>query len=207
MLKKKGSLELSINAIVIIVLAFVLLGLGLGFVRSQFKSMTTTTSQVQEQVKQQILEDLRTGDKKLSFPSQRVNIDKGSTMDLAVGIKNTLPQGNLDFYIDIYTAQKQGATPAETIKCTKTVASEDDVETGTIECSDGGELTDISYFLEKGPFNLGAADAEVYPISLGVGRSQGTYLVKISIYQANADGTLLADTPPYAEKTFFVQVG
>ncbi|MCX6707991.1 MAG: hypothetical protein NT001_07735, partial [Candidatus Woesearchaeota archaeon] len=90
--------------------------------------------------------------------------------------------------------------------------SKDDIENGVIICSDGSELSDISYFLEKGPFTLGAADAEVYPISLGVGRSQGTYLVKISIYNEDAaTGELSLDANgqaiPYAEKTFFVQVG
>ena len=64
---KKGSLNLSIEAIVIVVIAFVVLGLGLGFVRGQFKSITETTTSIQDQIRQQITEDLRTGDKKLSF--------------------------------------------------------------------------------------------------------------------------------------------
>ncbi|MBS3127550.1 hypothetical protein J4410_00200 [Candidatus Woesearchaeota archaeon] len=36
---KKAALELSINAIVIIVLAMTLLGLGLGFIRNQFSEI------------------------------------------------------------------------------------------------------------------------------------------------------------------------
>ena len=77
MKNKKGSLNLSIQAIVIVVIAFVVLGLGLSFVRGQFKSITETSTGVQEQIRQQILEDLRTGDKKLSFPATTLSIEKG----------------------------------------------------------------------------------------------------------------------------------
>ena len=41
---KKGSLNLSIQAIVIIVLAMTILGLGLGFVRGQFQQITSAAN-------------------------------------------------------------------------------------------------------------------------------------------------------------------
>ena len=69
-MKKKGSLSLSINAIIVIVIAFVFLGLGLSFIRGQIGGADDTATMVQEQIKQSITEDLRTGDKKLSFPAQ-----------------------------------------------------------------------------------------------------------------------------------------
>ena len=40
---KKASLEMSIQAIVIVVLAMTLLGLGLGFIRGMFKNIGSTT--------------------------------------------------------------------------------------------------------------------------------------------------------------------
>ena len=64
---KKASLEMSIQAIVIVVLAMTLLGLGLGFIRGMFKNIGSTTEDVTEQVRQRILDDLITGDKKISF--------------------------------------------------------------------------------------------------------------------------------------------
>ena len=79
---KKGSLNLSIEAIVIVVIAFVVLGLGLGFVRGQFKSITETTTSIQDQIRQQITEDLRTGDKKLSFPTNEFTINKKMVREL-----------------------------------------------------------------------------------------------------------------------------
>jgi hypothetical protein len=39
---KKGALELSVNAIVILILAIVMLGLGLGFIRGMFGQVSTT---------------------------------------------------------------------------------------------------------------------------------------------------------------------
>ena len=64
---RKGSLNLSIQAIVIVVIAFVVLGLGLGFVKNTFKDIGSTSKEVQSKIKEQILEDLRTSGKKLSI--------------------------------------------------------------------------------------------------------------------------------------------
>jgi len=87
-MNRKGSLNLSIQAIVIIVIAFVVLGLGLGFVRGLFENIVGDTDAIQEQIREQVLDDLRRGDKKLSFPSTEVNIAKKNSNVIAVGIKN-----------------------------------------------------------------------------------------------------------------------
>jgi hypothetical protein len=97
---KKSSLNISINAIVIIVLAMTFLGLGLGFVRNMFGGISETAFSVQDQIKQQILDDLRTGDKKLSFPTTEVQIPHRDAKVLAIGVKNTEPS-RLEFTIDI----------------------------------------------------------------------------------------------------------
>src|SRR3989338_3648006 len=88
-MNKKGSLELSIQSIVIVVIAFVVLGLGLGFVREQFKDIGSTSKGIQEQIRQQILDDLRTGNKKLSFPATKLDLETGEETVQAIGIKNT----------------------------------------------------------------------------------------------------------------------
>jgi hypothetical protein len=100
MINRKGSLNLSIQAIVIVVIAFVVLGLGLGFVRGQFKSITETATGVQEQIKQQVLDDLRTGDKKLSFPASEVTINKKESTVVAIGVKNVL-QPTLNYKVKV----------------------------------------------------------------------------------------------------------
>ena len=88
MFNKKASLEISIQAIVIVVLAMTLLGLGLGFIRKQFASIGNIQEEVSEQVKQKVLDDLISGDKKVSFPRTDITIDKGGSTILTVGVRN-----------------------------------------------------------------------------------------------------------------------
>src|SRR3989344_3535177 len=85
---KKASLEISIQAIVIVVLAMTLLGLGLGFIKGMFKNITSTTEDVSEQVRQRVLDDLVQGDKKISFPKTEVLVERGGSTVLTVGIRN-----------------------------------------------------------------------------------------------------------------------
>ena len=85
---KRASLEISIQAIVIVVLAMTLLGLGLGFIRNMFKNIGSTTEDVTEQVRQRILDDLITGDKKISFPKTDITLEKAGSEVVAIGIRN-----------------------------------------------------------------------------------------------------------------------
>jgi len=153
---KKASLNISIEAIVIIVIAFVVLGLGLGFVRGQFKSIQETSGSVQEQIRQQILEDLRTGNKKLSFPATTLNIEKGSSQDIAIGVKNTKSSGDLSFKILVETLEKQGSKGVD-------VSSQ------------------VEYFYLEGPFTLKVTDAEAYNIKIIANGDKGTYLVSLKL--------------------------
>ena len=103
MVNRKASLSLSIEAIVVVVIAFVVLGLGLGFVRNQFGDIGRTTETIQEQIRQQILDDLRTGDKRLSFPGTEINLGKKESVVTAVGIKN-VKQGMLRYKMVVQSA-------------------------------------------------------------------------------------------------------
>ena len=160
-MNRKASLNLSIQAIVIVVIAFVVLGLGLGFVRGQFSSMTETTISVQEQIKQQIMDDLRTGNKKLSFPAQTVTLEKGNSKDIAIGIKN-VRNGDLEFNIEIQTLKQQGST-----------ASAEEL------------ASQVEYFYLSGPFTLKTTDAEAYNIKLIASGDKGTYLVGLKIFDGD----------------------
>lgn len=175
---KKASLNLSINAIVIIVLAMTMLGLGLGFIRGQFKQLTKTTTTVQKQVEEQIMEDLRTGDKKLSFPSTDVTLDRGSTNTFAMGVKNTQGVGALEFIISVEVtgSKNDPAAAADTL---------------------AGKL---SFFYDEGPYTLGPADSQVFAFQItDITNAIDTYKVKISVKRT-------ADDSVYDQKTFFLTV-
>ena len=152
---KKASLNLSIQMIVVVVIAFVVLGLGLGFVRTQFKSIGETTSAVQEQIKQQILDDLRTGTKKLSFPANEVKLSRSESSVTAFGVKNNDP-GNLDFTIDVVALEGgQQVIAADGFLVTR------EVET------------------------LGPAESRVIPLRITAGTDTGTGQYKIQILYAD----------------------
>ncbi len=182
MFNKKASLEISIQAIVIVVLAMTLLGLGLGFIRGMFKNISGTTEAVTEQVKQRVLDDLISGDKKVSFPKSEVTIDKGGSEILTVGIRNK-----------------------------KDIALHYKMEFNPISDPDGNIFSIESpkpwFQLEafaKQEYTLAAADAEVRNIRLSIptGTKSGSYFLTFNVVDD--------DAPPenrvYAQKDFFIVV-
>jgi len=88
LLHKKGSLELSINAIVILILAITMLGLGLGFMKGLFSKTTKQLGEVGEDIKAQMIEQLRTSSAKLTLREEDVNIPRSETKDVYFAIKN-----------------------------------------------------------------------------------------------------------------------
>lgn len=160
-MKKKGSLNMSIEVIIVIVIAFVVLGLGLSFVRSQFKTMSETTSSVQEQIKQQILDDLRTGDKKLSFPASEVIIGKKESTVTAIGIKNV--KGGILKY--------------------KLIIEQD----GGLDIF-GKDITENFLYASKED-TLPPTDTRVIPVRITSETAPGTGQFKITVIDVAADGT------------------
>ena len=185
---KKASLELSINAIIIVVLAMTLLGLGLVFIRGMFANITETTSTVQETVKEQILDDLRTGDKKLSFPTSELFVGKKASKDLAVGIKNTNPT-SLQYTLKIFIITDAGDEVP--IINREPVTTETGVEVGKFIWNPAIQSLDIN-------------DAVVEPVKFIAGSTPDTYIFKFKAMSINSnDGT----ESQYASKTFFLTIG
>jgi hypothetical protein len=182
---KKASLSLSINAIVIVVLAFVMLGLGLTLTRTVFKDIGNTAGSINEQIRQQILDDLRTGNKPLSFPQNRAVVEFGKESTIAFGIKNT--GSETSYYCALLESRMKD--------------SDDDAE--------------INFYYDTDPQRLTAQNTVVVPVTIDAGNAvdgQGLYRGKINIYESTADS--VADCPEtgggdwtlYAQKSFFIQV-
>jgi len=177
---KKSSLELSIRTIVVVVLAMTLLGLGLGFIRSMFINLGETTFSVQDQIKQQILEDLRTGDKKLSFPTSEIKIGKKDSKILAVGIKNTGSAAD-DFYLLLDVVSGVGGT--------------------NVNVGSSTPVSGLGTFVwDEGSQPLGVNEANVYPIKFTSESTTGTTIIKATVALDTA-GTQI-----YATKSFFITV-
>ena len=189
MLKKKASLEISIQAIVIVVLAMTLLGLGLGFIRGMFGKLVPLNEDISDQVRQQILEDLKTGDKKLSFPKSELTIEKGKSTILHIGIKK---KENEALY---YTLNFAFISPAI--------------------LSDGSEQTYIDDAFENwfqiptpstGSWLLDTADSDIRSIKINIRKNvlAGSYPFSFSVIN-----TAFETGDPdyiYAQKDFFITV-
>jgi hypothetical protein len=85
---KKGALELSVNAIVIVVIAMTLLGLGLGFIRGMFTRIGGITEATFEKISEQLSTDLATSEAPLLFSKTRLTIERGGSSLEGIGIRN-----------------------------------------------------------------------------------------------------------------------
>ncbi len=190
---KKGALELSINAIVIIVLALTLLGLGLTFIRNQMGDIGKTSTMVNDQIRDQILEDLRTSDKRLSFPTPEIKTSSKATELISIGVKNLLDTP-LTFKIIVQdlnfkedgTAFNCG-TGTDHLYSPKTTPGD--------ECA--------AFYWDTSNQKLSNGQSSVYGIKLFAPKNFNTYLYKIVIIDPTISDPAKAE---YASKTFFVQV-
>ncbi|MBI1968384.1 hypothetical protein HYS49_00585 [Candidatus Woesearchaeota archaeon] len=184
-MSKRGSLSLSIEVIVIVVIAFVVLGLGLGFVRSQFKTIEETASSVQEQIRQQILDDLRTGNKKLSFPATQLALETNEESVQAIGVKNT-EDTPLTLQVQFEVDTKDGFKPFSPAQPFAFVPVGGTDETSSV------------LLWDNSPVSFKAGEARVIPVTITAPTRSGNYLYKVKIVRE--DGTTL-----YDERTFFIK--
>jgi hypothetical protein len=176
---KKASLELSIRTIVVVVLAMTLLGLGLSFIRGMFKDIESLSGDVSAQVREKILDDLITGDKKISFPKTEIWIDKGKSEIITVGIRNKRDT-DLEYYIEFRGISDPNGDPFDLDKWFQ-YAPKDMNDAATIP----------------------PADYDVRNIRLTVPLSnvnQGSYFVTFNVIDVNDPDK------PYATKDFFIVV-
>jgi len=102
MMNKKGSLELSINAIVIIILAITMLGLGLAFMRGVFGGVTQDFMRVSDTMKKDMIDRMKSDTRGIALNVYSIDIKKGATGEVYLGIDNNLDTP-VDFTIDIKT--------------------------------------------------------------------------------------------------------
>ena len=190
-LKKRGSLNLSIEAIVIVVIAFTVLGLGLAFVKNQLGGIGKTSSEVQSKIKDQILEDMRSSGKKLAI-TQEIVLERGKQTIENVGIVNTdVNTHSFGIYVEGIKMQKPNGDPG----------TADDLK------------NDISFFyntnIEK---KLSPTGGDVIPLTISAKSSAaGNYLYKVTVYDdgqcTTGDAASCGASTPYDTRSFFVKVG
>lgn len=187
---KKASLEMSIQAIVIIVLAMTLLGLGLGFVKNMFGNIESLSRATFDKVADQLQRDLVSSNEKLIFSQTKINLERGKSALLGFGVKN---DGGTPLS---YWAEFSG------IKCPNACPIVEELNEGineqppwfTFKYNKDGQDPKLLY-------KVGAADQQVNRVDLSIPKSAapGLYLLGLTIYDASSDGQ-------YASTEIFVTV-
>jgi hypothetical protein len=104
---KKASLNLSINAIVILILAITMLGLGLAFMRNIFGSATQEFSEVSGTVKKQMIDQMKESEKIVDVSNPKMVMKAGENKQVFMGFKN---EGNnpVSFQIRVVESSRLG---------------------------------------------------------------------------------------------------
>ena len=85
MRRKRGSLALSTNAIVVLIIAITILGLALAFTRNIFGSLG---KQIEDIGKQTLIENPPSFDKPMTLSKEEFDIRRGKSVSLGVGFYN-----------------------------------------------------------------------------------------------------------------------
>ena len=155
---RKAVLDTSITVIVIALIDFVVIGLGVSFVSGQFKSISGAASEIQKEVKEQLMEELVLGEDKLVVLERNVNLDINQNQDLVFGVYNDLEK-ELVYEVEVEIGQKEQASNKDFSK-------------------------DLDFLYHHGPFFLEKAQAGMNLLKIQ-GKETGNYLVKITIYNKN----------------------
>lgn len=87
-MKKKASLNLSINAIVVLILAITMLGLGLTFMRNIFGGAAKEFTKVSGEVEKQMIEQMKETSKIVSLSRPKIEVKVGEKEQIFIGLKN-----------------------------------------------------------------------------------------------------------------------
>lgn len=175
---KRASLEISIQAIVIVVLAMTLLGLGLGFIKGMFGNIDKLASGTFDKISDQLQRDLTISDQKLIFSQTKVSIERGESVLLGWGINNR-GTAKLNYWAEF--------TP---IKCPGT-------------CPTLADLNEDWFTFKYNPtgvpeklYSIDAADQAIVRVDLSIPKDAdtGLYLVDLSIYDKDNANAKYAST-------------
>lgn len=196
-LSKKASMQLSINAIVVVILAFTMLGLGLTFIKGQIDKMSQTSTGVQQQLAEQIEEQMRSSGDKISFQAQ-LEIQRNKQEGITLGVQNT---GNtqLNYRLNISIDESNSDTE---------LVSEYQANMGSM----------IRY--PRGCLNLETSEAAVHNILIKAPSKSGILALKAEIQQYSPNdadcngiidggsGSIIPGYPiTYANKLSYLTIG
>ncbi len=164
---KKGDLNLSINAIVVLVLAITMLMLGLMFIRNIFGGAAEQFAQVSEDVEKDMVDQLKESGKKVKLGTYEVEMKQSQEKTVFLGIKNEL--GDAGTRQDFGIALTMPGTPVGSANCVGAGGSDyGSIVTETVKSIQSGEAKVVPIKIKSGPRNSGTC---VFTITITDGSS------------------------------------
>lgn len=207
-MNKKAALQLSINAIVILILAITILGLGLGFIKSQFGALTEQFGAVSAEIKSSLIEKIKESGELLVFNRAEIDAKIGKPEEFYIGIKNTA------------SAKEGSATICFRlgVKCVRALKPENSCPGGEASLvggvnNDGMAPEFGTWFSMFDEVDIRPGDVGVYPVKLQIAAAvPDTYLMEFNVYKAESDTDCASAQFPmdpsdtYQSKQFFIKV-
>ena len=191
---KKGSLSLSINAIVVLIMAIAMLGVGIFFINSVLRGslgdLTDVGSDVQEQIQQELQ---RTGNKLFisGLQNNRLSINQGGLDRIVVGINN---REESNIYYSILLENVSSVDSAGSNLANHGVRPFGSMVTQKSQAPTIAQTLSIN-------------DYAFEPIQFRVGSTRGDTLYRVTVlYNATGMPTTQDHLEVYATQTFFVTV-
>ncbi|PIN76243.1 hypothetical protein COV18_00390 [Candidatus Woesearchaeota archaeon CG10_big_fil_rev_8_21_14_0_10_37_12] len=215
---KRGALELSITAIVVLIIAITVLGLGISFIKKQFGAGTSLVEQQLTGIREQLREQVRSGGELLVFSiPDKVNVGKPS--GVVIGVRNTAAnreegRDRVCFRVEVKCIQPftpdAYCDPRDTLN---------NIAVGGYDFDNDGFVSNLApernwFRTILGQFDLKDYDGDVYDAVLLVrGLKSDSYEMEVNVYKA-IDDRACADDPDfssfedalYASKKFIVDV-
>ncbi|MBD3203867.1 hypothetical protein GF327_06210 [Candidatus Woesearchaeota archaeon] len=182
---KKASLNLSINAIVVLILAITMLGLGLGFMRNMFTNVQENFEDVSDQVQKDMIKRLKDSGERVVLSKYEVKMKQSTeeVIHIAINEESAPAGGYSNFQLSLSGTSKVGASG--------------------VTCMDNDQIS-----LIQGEQRIESGEAKVFPIYLkSDSRDQGTcqYTLIVS-YESFDSAATSQGSGSYATDDFYVTV-
>jgi hypothetical protein len=171
-MNRKAALELSTGFIVVAAIGIIILVSAIFFISSQFQTISGSATQIQQEIKEQLMEDLISSNEKLVLLQNNINLDYGKDENIIFGVHNNLDT-ELVYGINIEITQKEQA-------------------------GDKDFSGDLGLLYYKGPFFIEKGQSGINLVKID-GKKKGVYLVKITIKNKNDDEETYAQKSFFVE--------
>lgn len=181
---KKGALELSITAIVVLIIAITVLGLAIFFIKNLFKGGTEIFVGELAKIKETLKKNMEeTGELVVFSKGTELEAKRGESVKFHVGIRNT---GTQELCHLLSVVCKQPFTPGE--GCIPGQPGTTEVVVGGLD-PDTELPPDYNWFPRLlSRFDIRAGDIEISPVTMQIATARpDTYLMELQVFQAESD--------------------